>query len=574
MDNIVFLIFRRMRRPLLTLLVVYAISVLGLVLIPGQDANGNPWHMDFFHAFYFVSFMSTTIGFGEVPYEFTDAQRLWVSLVMYAGVISWIYAIGTILTLVQDRTFQDALAERRLARHIRTMSRPFYLICGYGETGSMLVRGLTDVGQHVVVVETDQQRANMIRLENLRDHVPTLHGDAQKPLHLQEAGLQHPRCEAVVAATNDNEANLKIAITSKLLNPRIRVICRADSRDIEKNMASFGTDHIVDPYETFANDLLTAFRMPCLYLLQRWLAGSVSDCRLSDPVYPPKSQHWVICSYGRFGKAVYERLVELGIEVRVVEARPDLTGEPKQGVITGRGTEAETLMQAEIETAGGLIAGTDNDANNLSIVVTARMLNPDLFIVLRQNHTENSGIIKAVKADMVMHSSQIIADRIRMLLGTPMLHRFISLAGQQDNEWACELVSRISALVGHCVPELEEVRIDDYHAEAVTDALDEGEHVRIGEILHDSWQRDRQIPCIVLMIRREQENLLLPPDDMELKPGDRLLVCAGYGGLRRLYWNLQNAGILSYVRTGEVRKHGWLWSKLTRNGGNGTTHSL
>jgi len=246
--------------------------------------------------------------------------------------------------------------------------------------------------------------------------------------------------------------------------------------------------------------------------------------------------------------------------VRVVEARPDLTGEPKQGVITGRGTEAETLMQADIETAGGLIAGTDNDANNLSIVVTARFLNPDLFIVLRQNHSDNSSIIDAVKADMVMHPSQIIADKIRVLLGTPMLHRFISLAYHQENEWACELVSRISALVGRCVPELEEVRIDDYHAEAVTDALDEGEHVRIGELLHDSWQRDRQIRCIVLMIQREQENILLPPADMELRPGDRLLVCAGRGGIRRLYWNMQNAGILSYVRTGEVRTYGWCTS--------------
>ena len=86
MDNIIFLILRRMRRPLLTLIVVYTIAMLGLVLIPGQDANGDPWHMGFFHAFYFVSFMSTTIGFGEIPYAFTDAQRLWVTFSLYAGV--------------------------------------------------------------------------------------------------------------------------------------------------------------------------------------------------------------------------------------------------------------------------------------------------------------------------------------------------------------------------------------------------------------------------------------------------------------------------------------------------------
>ena len=563
MDNIVYLIFRRMRPPLLTLLVVYAVSVLGLVLIPGQDDSGNPWHMDFFHAFYFVSYMATTIGFGEIPYAFTDAQRLWVTVSMYATVIAWLYAIGTILTLVQDRTFQDALAERRLSRRIRSLREPFYLICGYGETGAALVRGLTEVGQHVTVIEIDEQRANMISLENLRDYVPVLHGDARRPVHLLEAGLRHEQCRAVVAVTNDNHANLKVAISSKLMHPEIPVICRADSADVEKNMASFGTDYIVDPYETFAVDLATAFKLPCLYLLQRWLTGSVDDCTLAEPVYPPMEGHWVICGFGRFGKALYRRLKELGIRVVVVEALPERTGKPAEGVVVGRGTEAETLRQADIETAVGLIAGTDNDTNNLSIVVTARELNPELFVVIRQNHTDNGCIIDEVRADMVMHASHIIADRIRVLLGTPMLHHFIRLACDRSNDWACELVSRISALVGRCMPELDEVDVDRHHAEAVIEAIEQGEIVSVGDILHDAWQRDRQIRCIVLMLQRDDEVFLLPGPEYRLQDGDRLLVCAGRGGMRRLYWNLQNAGILSYVRTGEVRKHGWLWNKLT-----------
>ena len=55
MDNVAFLIFRRMRAPLIVLIIIYSVSVMGLVLIPGQDAEGNLWHMDFFHAFYFFS---------------------------------------------------------------------------------------------------------------------------------------------------------------------------------------------------------------------------------------------------------------------------------------------------------------------------------------------------------------------------------------------------------------------------------------------------------------------------------------------------------------------------------------
>ena len=63
MSIVFYLLLRRLRLPLLVLVGVYAISILGFVLIPGQDNHGNVWDMSFFHAFYFVSFMGSTIGF-------------------------------------------------------------------------------------------------------------------------------------------------------------------------------------------------------------------------------------------------------------------------------------------------------------------------------------------------------------------------------------------------------------------------------------------------------------------------------------------------------------------------------
>jgi voltage-gated potassium channel len=561
--NIIFVILRRLRLPLILLVITYNIAVLGMVLIPGQDADGNPWHMGFFHAFYFVSFMSTTIGFGEIPHEFTDAQRLWVIFAIYSTVVAWIYSIGTLITVLQVAAFRHALVEMRFARRIRRFREPFYLICGYGETGSALVEALTERHHHAVVVEIKEERVNRLRTENLREYVPALRGDAGRPVHLMEAGLKHPMCSGVVALTNFNEVNLKIAITAKLLHDDIKVICRAESHEVEENMASFGTDHIIDPFDTFGLHLAIALQSPGLYLLQEWLTG-MHDAALSEPVFPPREGLWVVCGYGRFGKAIYQRLIDDGIEAIVVEAKPQQTGIPEEGIVIGRGTEARTLREAHIERAVGLVAGTDDDTNNLSVVMTARDLNPNLFVVLRQNLRENQALVDVVHADVVMHPSHIIANKIRMLLEASLMNEFMFLAKFQGNEWACELTSRILALVSDEIPEVWERVIVPDQAYAVCHALARGEVVTVGHLLSDPREREHPLPCIALLLMRDYSRTLLPKPDMALKKGDRLLFCGRRSVKGRMEWVLENEYSLGYVGHREAPPQGVVWRAIRR----------
>jgi voltage-gated potassium channel len=83
----IFLILRRMRAPLIVLVAIFSVSVLGLTLIPGQDAEGRPWDMGFFDAIYVMSYTATTIGFGEIPYPFTYNQRMWLTISIYLTVV-------------------------------------------------------------------------------------------------------------------------------------------------------------------------------------------------------------------------------------------------------------------------------------------------------------------------------------------------------------------------------------------------------------------------------------------------------------------------------------------------------
>lgn len=563
MNQVVFLILRRMRAPLMVLIIAYAVSILGLVLIPGTDAGGAPWRMDFFHAFYFVTYMATTIGFGELPYEFNEAQRMWTVVSVYLTVISWLYAIGKILSLIQDPAFKQAVVEQSFARGVRHIAEPFYIICGYGDTGSLLVRAMAQRNMRTVVVDTNPERVNELELEDLNIYVPGVCADASLSITLKEAGLLHRHCVGVVALTDDDQVNLKIAITTKLLHPGIKVICRAETHEAEANMASFGTDRVINPYDTFAHRLALALHSPGTHLLYEWLTG-VPEAPLPVPLYPPHG-NWVMCGYGRFGKAVKSNLDREGVDTVIVEADPVGTG-CENFCVVGAGTEAETLRTAGIESAAGIVAGTDNDANNLSIIMTAGELNPDLFMVARQNKRDNDDIFQAALLDLVMQRSEIIARDIFAMLTTPLLDNFLHLILKESNEWANEQISRLTAVIGEVVPDIWYYPLDETYTPAVCQVLQEGGTVQLDELLRDSRDRSEHLSCLpLLLIRKSGEEILFPQEEESLQVGDQLLFGGKTGVHERMKWPLQNRNALRYVQTGEERAAGYLWRAFVRD---------
>lgn len=561
MHNVLFLILRRLRKPLILLISVYALTVLGFVLIPGIDAQGQPWDMSFFHAFYVVSYTATTIGFGELPYAFTDAQRLWLTFTIYATVITWIYSIGAVLAAVQDPAFYVARVEGAFGRAVHAMREPFYLVCGYGDTGGLLVKAMADTGIQSIVVDASQDAINVLELEDLPFVVPGLCGDASAPSTLILAGLQQRYCKGVIALTDNDAVNLKIAITAKLLRPKLMVLCRSDSKDIARNMHSFGTDHIVNAFDLFAGRLAMALHSPGLYLLYEWMTAAPHE-PLREPIFPPVGR-WVMCGYGRFGKAVQSRLANEGVIATIIEADPENTS-PPIGSVVGRGTEAETLLQAGIKDAVGIVAGTDSDANNLSIIMTARELNSKLFMVARQNEKQNDPLFHAAKLDLLMQRSNVIAHKIFALLTTPLLTEFLDLAKLEGNQWANELVSRLGGIVGDEPPSTWGLSINPAEAPAIYAGLAAGHEITVGDLWRDPRDRDLRLPGIALLLKRNDEEWVVPDDAMPLQRGDQLLLAGRIEARSQLFWIARNHNSFSYLVTGQERPAGYVWEWLVK----------
>ncbi len=622
MNSLIFLLLKRIRLPILLLIVSYSIVILGFVLIPGQDDQGNVWHMSFFHAFYFVSFMGSTIGFGEIPYEFTSAQRMWTIFGVYATVTIWLYSIGALISSLQNPAFKRVIKENNFLKSVKRINEPFYLICGYGDAGKLLAHELSDNHILSVVVDIDPERIDNLEMDEPDFDIPALAGNASFPEVLQMAGLTHPCCKGVIALTNDDRVNLKVAITARLLNKErmlddhLMVICRAETAEAEANMASFGTSHIINPYEIYARRLALSVRSSSAYLIYEWLTNPYHKVR-KEPVKPPKGT-WVICGYGRFGKAVARHLNYVGVRTVIVEASPDLTN-PPDGTVFGRGTEAVTLREAKISEAVAIVAGTDNDANNLSIVLTAQdeikrhlfglkrniehnekynlydlygenqMIEMTeshegnrLFAIARQNYSRNETVFNKAELDFIMQPASIVAGEILSIIKTPLLSTFLSLARRQKDQWANVLISRLSDFIDNTATTWM-IEISEKQTPAVMFFLKKS-RITVKELLKHPRNRDKSLKAAVLLVHRKKneaslsrhkmsgrspstqfENFLLPDDDFCIKKDDQLLICGDKESMDLMCWSVNNINIYNYIHTGYELGGGYIWRWLYKH---------
>ena len=125
----------------------------------------------------------------------------------------------------------------------------------------------------------------------------------------------------------------------------------------------------------------------------------------------------------RFGQWITEVLDEARVDWRAIDPGNAVPREAR--VLAADNTES-ALRTAGILKAGVLVAGTDNDTVNLGVTTLARRLNPDIFVVIRQNHAVDRVLIDAARANLRFVQSDLIVRECLQILKTPMLGDFIT----------------------------------------------------------------------------------------------------------------------------------------------------
>ncbi|MDO5710490.1 MAG: NAD-binding protein [Micrococcales bacterium] len=536
----IFLAFRRMRGPLIVMIVTFSISILGLSLIPGTDDQGKPYQMTVFDSFYVISYTATTIGFGETPYTFSVAQRMWVAFAIYASVIGWAYAISALFSLLQDHSFREAVAVQRFRRAVARIDEPFFIVAGYGHTGRRVAKALDELGRRFVVLDEDDRRIDALSNEQLLVDSPGLDGDAANPRLLGLAGLGHPKCEGVLALTDDNETNLAIVMAVHLLRPQVTVIARCDDREIAARMLDFEPDAVINPFDRYGSYLVLSLQRPITYQLVSWLMNP-RGTRLPARREGLTDGRWVVTGDDRFATEVSADLEDAGLDVTLTKAAD---GYP------------------DVCAAVGFVAGASSDATSLSLAAHARRERPDIFLSVRQSMSRNDSLLDAFDPDSVFVPTQLVARETLARVVAPYLWGFIEQAGEQGEEWSAAMLQVLRRRCGSATPSTQLVTLDRVGAPAVVRWLGHDE-LRLGDLLRDPDDRDSLTPVAALVLIREEHTLYAPDLQERLQPGDLLLLAGREPGLDILSGTLYSDSAVEYVATGRSVPSAWVWRALS-----------
>lgn len=153
---------------------------------------------------------------------------------------------------------------------------------------------------------------------------------------------------------------------------------------------------------------------------------SVQRRRITDMTKRMRD-HYIVCGWGRLGRQITRDLDARGEPYVIVDSDEKLEDELLEDRIPhvlADATQEDSLMDAGVERARGLVAALDSDANNVLAVLTARDLNPRLLVVARANSETSESRLRRAGADRVVTPETIGGHRLALALLRPAVHDF------------------------------------------------------------------------------------------------------------------------------------------------------
>lgn len=196
------------------------------------------------------------------------------------------------------------------------------------------------------------------------------------------------------------------------------------------------------------------------FVLAGKLGGQFASRRMHAAL-DAMENHTIICGYGRVGRSSALSLQQNGRPLVIIDKDEDQVATARADghlVIHGDASKDETLHEAGITRAGGLIVCAGDDTLNLFVVLSARFINPELFIVARSSGADNETKMRQAGANRVVSPYQIGGHHIANIMVRPHVTDFFDVVTLDNGQeiWVEELtIEPDSQLVGRSVGEAD-----------------------------------------------------------------------------------------------------------------------
>jgi voltage-gated potassium channel len=218
--------------------------------------------------------------------------------------------------------------------------------------------------------------------------------------------------------------------------------------------------------------------------------------------------HIIICGFGRVGRGAAQELQQAGAKFVVVDRDDErVENAIKDGMlaVAADANRDEVLRDVGIERARGLIATLATDADNLFLILSAKSLNPEIFLTARVAEEASEQKLRRAGANFVFAPYNSTGHRMAQALLKPHVQQFLDFTTQNmglDAGIEQVLVAERSAFIEQSLAEM---------------------HVR------------KELGVIVLAIRKANGEMLFnPPAEAKISGGDHLIVMGRPDGLRKL----------------------------------------
>jgi voltage-gated potassium channel len=218
--------------------------------------------------------------------------------------------------------------------------------------------------------------------------------------------------------------------------------------------------------------------------------------------------HFIICGFGRVGRGAANELQHAGVPFVVVDINPDRAERAMMAgmlAVAADSTRDETLHEVGIDRARGLVAALATDADNLFVLLSAKGLNPRIYVAARAAEEGAEAKMRRAGADAVFAPYAITGHRLAQSLLRPHVVQFLDFTTKD---------------VGEDIA-IEQVRVAE-SSEMVSRTIKD-------------MQLRKEVGVIVMAIKKADGRMMFnPPADTAVEGGDYLIVMGRPENLRTL----------------------------------------